>query len=145
MVWKASDGPVPLALKGSGAMLLPPRKKRFRFFPPKRHVQNSWDLKSVVKVWYEIWSLSYFSARNPKIKVHDWKGAVSKIVICDFSTYLVAWKSLLGWAFTKASHISSTSNLSEVWKALFTHRWSGARLDLFHERKGPLSFRTIDR
>ena len=36
IVWKASDGPVPLALalKGSGAMLL-------RFFPLKRHLQNS--------------------------------------------------------------------------------------------------------
>ena len=39
MVWKASDGPVPLAqaLKGSGAMLLPPppRKKKFPIFPSK--------------------------------------------------------------------------------------------------------------
>ena len=65
------------------------QNKGFRFFPLKRHLQNSWDLKSVVKVWYKIWSLPYFSARNPKIKVHDWKGAVSNIVICRFSTYLV--------------------------------------------------------
>ena len=35
MVWKASDGPVPLALKGSGAMLLPPRKKKIPIFPSK--------------------------------------------------------------------------------------------------------------
>ena len=41
MMWTASDGPVPLAraLKGSGAMLLPPplplQKKSFRFFPSK--------------------------------------------------------------------------------------------------------------
>ena len=67
--------------------------------------------------------------------------------ICCFSTYLisqtnyVAWKSLLGWAFTKVSqnyfiYLASLrvthSNNSEIWKALFRHsfktwRRSGAK------------------
>ena len=160
MVWKASDGPAPLAraLKGSGAMLLlPPAKKKqvsdFSILSAIYRIPET----CVVKVWYKIWSLSYFSARNPKIKVHDWKGkkyqkqlffvslhnSLIKQRSLKESPWMSFYKGLAHLVYLESLRVMHSNN-SEIWKALFTLRWSDAHLDPFHERKGPLSFRTTD-
>ena len=76
-------------IRGSGAMPPPPQKKCFTFFPLKRHFQHFWDLKSVVKACYKIWSLFLFLSQKPKNN-NAWlkRIAVSTMVICRFSTYL---------------------------------------------------------
>ena len=63
MVWKASDGPIPLAqsLKGVQSHAIPPSPKN----PLKRHFQHSGDLKSVVKACYKIWG-AFHLVKNSK-------------------------------------------------------------------------------
>ena len=159
MVLKASDGPVPLARSRKGVRShapLPPQKKCFTFFPLKRHFQHSWDLKSVVKACYKIWSLFSFLSQKPKNN-NAWleRIAVWLFVVSLHTSALIKQRSLkessrmsfykgLAYLVNLESFRVMHSNDSEIWKALFRHRRPGAGLDPFHERKGPLSLRTTD-
>ena len=44
----------------------------FRFCLLKRDFQCSWHLKSVMKAWYKIWSLPYFSTRKTQLIIQSW-------------------------------------------------------------------------
>ena len=96
MMWKSSDGPVPLAQGDwSHAPPLPslpppPRKKKFPIFPSKAPFTEFLRLeKRCVGMIQNLGFILFFN-NNPKNESARLKGtAVSKIVICRFSKYLV--------------------------------------------------------
>ena len=95
-MWKSSDGPLPLAQGDwSHAPPLPPpppphAKKSFRFFHLKRHFTEFLRLeKRCVGMIQNLGFILFFN-NYPKNESARLKGtAVSKIVICRFSKYLV--------------------------------------------------------
>ena len=121
----------------------PPQKKRFPIFPSRAPFTEFLRLEKRCEGM--IWNLEFilFFSKKPKNKSAWLKGSSIKNSYLWFLYIPRSLKKSLRMSFYKGLaylvYLESLrvmhSNNGEIWKALFTYHWSGARLDPFHERK----------